>query len=77
MKVRRPLKYVLIVAGLAAGWAAGGLLDRHGEPGPVAPAGHREPQTRPQTRPATAPALSKSGDCLYLSNVAGTITARR
>ena len=32
MKVRRPVKYVLIVAGLAAGWAAGGLLDRHGAP---------------------------------------------
>ena len=52
MKVRRPLKYVLIVAGLAAGWAAGGLLDRHGEPEKPPPPGHREPQTRPAAKPA-------------------------
>ena len=39
MKVRRPLKYVLIVAGLATGWAAAGLpsfsdaIQRETEPG--------------------------------------------
>ncbi len=51
MKVRRPVKYLLIVAGLAAGWAAGGLLDGRGEPD-TAPPSHREPRTRPATMPA-------------------------
>jgi hypothetical protein len=89
MKVRRPIKYLLIVAGLAAGWAAGGLLDRGGEPAKVVP-GHREPRSRPATRPATQHVGSavrtdylaveqtrSARRTLPESNVAGTITARR
>ena len=53
MRIRRPIKYVLVIAGLAAGWAAGGLLERRAEENPAPPAGHRQPQSRPQSRPAT------------------------
>ena len=54
MKVRRPLKYVLIVAGLAAGWAAGGALDGRDEQAP--PPRRDVPRPNPQTVPTTSAA---------------------
>ena len=85
MKIRRPFKYALVVAGLAAGWAAGGALDGRGGPekAPV-PQRHREPQKGPATSPTTKAAaavhpvpspLYSGGRRLSVSTVASTITA--
>jgi hypothetical protein len=53
MRIRRPFRLALVVAGLAGGWWAGALLGEHYNVPPPPP-----PQGRPTTvhAPATGPA---------------------
>jgi hypothetical protein len=59
MRIRRPARLALIVAGLAGGWWAGALLGEHYNappPPPVKPAAIHGPTTGPGATTTTRPA---------------------
>jgi plastocyanin len=58
MRINRPIRFALVLAGLTGGWFAAGLLGDHGGPPPAPPpAAPADPATKPA--PATRPATTR------------------